>query len=233
MLFPIENQYNSKYYSHNDEYEYSDDESVCSMNRTDFNTREQYMEYLRDNGKGYSYDKDGYKYPKVNFCGYSLHLINEDFVQKMDPHSIYEGMWKNNDCYLKFWKEYFHDFCKGVHPKSDDERLFQLYQKFSKIENSLNHTNYEDYDNTLLHEMWDFENLQYQEFEEQCEPEPAVKYSKQMPVVTKYIKKHQFDALPEHAKKYFNKSIATNKTIKVPATNRRKRCKEPVRKQNY
>lgn len=234
MSFQMENQIDFNYYPNNDEYEYSDDESVCSMNRTDFDSREQYMDYLISKGKGVSYDKDGYKHPKVNFCGYFCHLLESDFDKKVDPNSFYEGMWKNTDCYIKFWREYFYDFCEHVHPKSDEERLSNLYQQFCEVEEGIysNKCPYYDEDDGFKWylELVAMQQQEFEEFEKACEPEPSVKYFKKKPTVIKYIGKHQMNALPEHARKYFNQSVATNKTIKAPITPRRKRGKKSPRK---
>lgn len=229
MSYQMENQFDFNHHPNNDEYAYSDDESVCSMDRSDFDSREQYMDYLVSKGKGISYDKDGFKHPKANFCGYFCFLSDADFDKKWDPNSFYEGMWKSPDCYIKFWNEYFHDFCEHVHPKSDEERLSNLYQQFCKVEEGINTDNCLYYDEAdgfkWYQELVAMQQQEIDEYEETCEPEPACKYFKRKPVVTRYIKKHQLNALPEHARKYFNQSVATNKTIKAPVTNRRKQVR--------
>ena len=203
-----------------EEYEYSECQSVCSLNRYDFETKEDYMGYLIEKGKDYTYDQDGYKIPKVKLCGYIRRPREQDYIDKYNPQCL--GLWKNEECYVNFWNKYFEDFYNDAHPKKDDERLFKLYQEFYKVVDSIKYQRYaiDDYDDDD-HDWYNEEQKEVEEFEKSCEPDTPVKYTKQKPLVVKYISKHQLNSLPEYARKCFNQKISTNKTIRAPITKRR------------
>lgn len=217
MSFQMETQSN---YS-NEEYDYSDNESVCSKSRKNFKTREDYMQYLESKGKGYSFDDDGYKVPKIDFCGYIHWPRDGDYIRKFNPESYWDGMWKDEQSYLNFWNKFFEDFYNDKHSKKDDVELFKLYLKFkdtiqqitaqksSKLIYDLNSTDLK-------------KGLEEEDYDASYEPDEPTKYSKKHPIVTKFIKKHQPNTLPEHLKKLFNQKVTTNKTIKVPITRRYK-----------
>ena len=199
---------------------YSDNESICSKSREDFDNREDYMDYLLYKGINFIFDEDGYKVPKVNSISYIWWPHEEDLIEKFDPNSYCYGMWRDPQSYVNFWNKYFIDFYKDMHSKKDDANLFKLYLKFKDVVKEIIYNGYtEVYTNSDADQITNYYEAEEQELED-FEP---VKYSKQKPTVTKYINKYQLNTLPEYSRKYFNKKVTTNKTIIAPVTTRIKR----------
>lgn len=223
MSYQMENQFNDylEYYYSTEEYQYSECQSVCSMDRSDFESKDDYVVYLVSKGKDYTYDEDGYKIPKVDLCGYIRYPKDEDYIDKFNPNKL--SMWRTEDCYVNFWNKYFENFYNDDHPESKDADLFKTYQEFYKVVQSIKENRYalDDYDSCS--QYWKDLEEEFAEFERSCEPEEPLKYTKVKPSIVKYISKHQLKTLPDYAQKHFNQKIVTNKTIKAPSTKRQQK----------